>query len=71
MFTYLEMYASNNDIDYLFLEVNMFQKGQAWKTTSNKTIISNHPLLEEITITAQNTKIIVSPFKIINPKDTE
>ena len=27
MFTYLEMYASNNDIDYPFLKVNMFQKG--------------------------------------------
>ena len=26
MFTYLEMYASNNDIDYHFLEVNMIQK---------------------------------------------
>ena len=53
MFTYLEMYVSNNNIDYPFLEVNMFQKGQVWKTTSNKTIVSNHPPLEEVTITAQ------------------
>ena len=28
MFTYFEMYVSNNNIDYPFLEVNMFQKGQ-------------------------------------------
>ena len=27
MFTYLKMYVSNNNIDYPFLEVNMFQKG--------------------------------------------
>ena len=71
MFTYLEMYVSNNNIDYPFLEVNMFQKGQVWKTTSNKTIVSNHPPLEEITIIAQNTEIIVSPFKTLNPKDIE
>ena len=48
----------------------MFKKGQAWKTTSNKTIVSNHPPLEEITIKAQNTEIIVSPFKTIGLKDT-
>ena len=71
MFTYLEIYASNNNIDYSFLEVNMFQKGQVWKTMSNKTIVSNHPLLEEVHIIAQNTEIIASPFKIINPKDSE
>ena len=71
MFTYLEIYASNNNIDYSFLEVNMFQKGQVWKTMFNKTIVSNHPPLEEVHITAQNTEIIASPFKIINPKDSE
>ena len=38
---------------------------------SNKTIVLNHPPLEEITITAQNTEIIASPFKTINPKNTE
>ena len=27
MFTYFEIYASNNKIDYPFLEINMFQKG--------------------------------------------
>ena len=48
----------------------MFKKGQVWKTTSNKTIVSNHPPLEEITIRAQNTEIIVSPFKTIGLKDT-
>ena len=48
-----------------------FKKGQAWKTTSNKTIVSNHPPLEEITITAQNTEIITFPFKTLNPKDTK
>ena len=38
---------------------------------SNKTIVSNHYLLEEDHITAQTTEIIASPFKIINPKDSE
>ena len=71
MFTYFEIYASNNSIDYLFLEVNTFQKGQVWKTTSNKSIVSNHPPLEEITLTAQNMEVIASPFKIINLKDNE
>ena len=71
MFTYLEIYASNNNIDYPFLEVNMFQKGQIWKIMSNKPIVSNHPLLEEVHITVQNTEIIVFPFKTINPKDSE
>ena len=27
MFTYFEIYASSNNIEYPFLEVNMFQKG--------------------------------------------
>ena len=38
---------------------------------SIKTIVSNHPPLEEITITAQNTEIIASSFKTINSKDIE
>lgn len=33
--------------------------------------MSTHPPLEEITITAQGMEVIVSPFKIINPKDDE
>ena len=70
MFTYLEMYASNNNLDYPFLEVNTLQKGQVWKNAS-KTIVSNHSPLEEVTITAQNMDVIASPFKIINPKDDE
>ena len=69
MFTYFEIYASNNKINYPFLEVNMFQKGQTWKTMKNKTVISNHPPLEEIIIKAQNTKIIASYFKTIGSKD--
>ena len=69
MFTYFGINASNNKIDYPFLEVYMFQKGQTWKTTTNKTIISNHPPLEEIIIKAQNTKMNVSPFKTIGSKD--
>lgn len=40
----------------------MFKKGQVWKTMSNKTIVSNHPLLEEVTIIAQNVDIIASFF---------
>lgn len=37
MFTYLEMYMSNNNVDYPFAdskEINTLQKGQAWKTAS-------------------------------------
>ena len=70
MFTYLEIYASNNNMECPFLEVNTIQKGQVWKTAS-KTIVANHPPLEEVTITAQNMEVIASPFKIINPKDDE
>ena len=64
-------YTSWARINYPFLEVNTVQKGQDWKTTSNKTIVSNHPLLEKVTINVQNTKVIDSPFKITNPKDNE
>ena len=49
----------------------MFQKGQTWKTMSNKTIISNHPPLEEITIIAKNIEIIALPFKTKNLKEIE
>ena len=38
---------------------------------SNKTIVSNHPPLEEVHIISQNTEIIASSFKTINPKDNE
>ena len=51
MFTYLEIYASNNNIEYPFLGVNTIQKGQVWKTAS-KTIVANPPPLEEVTIIA-------------------
>ena len=61
MFTYLEMYASNNNLDYPFGEVNMLHKGQVWKTAS-KNIVAHHPPLEEVTITAQNMEVIASPF---------
>lgn len=44
MFTYLEIYASNHNIDYLFQEVNMFQNTQNWKT-SNRIVSSYHPPL--------------------------
>ena len=71
MFTYLEIYASNTNIDYTFLEVNIVKKRQVWKIASNKTIVSNHPPLEKVTINVQNTELIVSHFKIINPKDNE
>ena len=71
MFTYLEIYASNNNIDYPFLEVNIVKKRQVWKIASNKTIVSNHHPLEKVTINVQNTELIVSHFKIINPKDNE
>ena len=49
----------------------MFKKGQVWKTMSNKTVVSNHPSLEEVTITTRNTERIASPFKTLNPKDVE
>ena len=51
MFTYLDIYASNNKISYPFAEINMFQKD--WSTTSEKKVVSTHPPLEEITIKIQ------------------
>lgn len=70
MFTYLEIYTSNNQINYLFREVNMFQNTQNWKTTK-KIVSSNHPPLKEISIKIQNTEIIASPFKTVSSKEVE
>ena len=42
-----------------------------WITITEKKVVSTHPPLEEITIIAQGSKIIVSPFKKINPKEDE
>ena len=67
MFTYFDIYASNKKISYPFDKINMFQKD--WSTTSEKKVISKHPHLEEISIKVQNSEIIVSPFKTINPKE--
>ena len=47
----------------------MFQKD--WTTTSEKKVVSTHPLLEEVIIKVQNSEIIASPFKKINAKDDE
>ena len=47
----------------------MLQKD--WSTISEKKVISTHHPLEEITIKVQNSEIIVSPFKKINPKEYE
>ena len=69
MFTYFDIYAANNNIDYPFAEINMFQKD--WNTTSDKKIVSTHPPLEEIKIVAQGLEIVASPFKTINPKEDE
>ena len=69
MFIYFDIYAANNNIDYPFTEINMFQKD--WNTTTEKKVVSTHPPLEEIKILAQGTEIIASPFKRINPKEDE
>ena len=71
MFTYFDIYTSNNQIDYHFAEINMFQKEWIPNTTSEKKIVSTHPPLEEIKIKAQSVEIIVSPFKTINEKEDE
>ena len=63
MFTYFDIYAANNQIDYPFAEINMFQKEWNTNTTSEKKIVSTHPPLEEIKIIAQGVEIITSPFK--------
>ena len=71
MFTYFDIYTSNNQIDYPFAEINMFQKEWIPNTTSEKKISSTHPPFEEIKIKAQGVEIIVSPFKTINEKEDE
>ena len=69
MFTYFDIYATKNNIDYPFAEIRMFQTD--WITTSEKKIVSTHPPMEEIKKIAQGTKVIASPFKILHPKDDE
>ena len=65
MFTYFDIYAANNQINYPFVEINMFQKEWIPNTTSERKVVSTHPPLEEIKIKAQGVKIIASPFKTI------
>ena len=69
MFTYFDIYATTNNIDYPFTEIGMFQKD--CNTTSEKKVVSTHPPLEEVIIKVQNYEVIVSPFKKINPKEDE
>ena len=69
MFTYFDIYAAKNNIDYHFAKISMFQKD--WNTTTKKKVVSTHPPLEEIKISVQGTKIIAPPFKRINPKEDE
>ena len=71
MFTYFDIYTSNNQVDYPFAEINMFQNEWIPNTTSEKKILSTHSPLEEIKIKAQGVEIIVSPFKTINEKEDE
>ena len=71
MFTYFDIYAANNQMDYPFAEINMFQKEWIPNTTYEKKIVSTHPPLEEIKIKAQGVEIIVSPFKNISLKEDE
>ena len=71
MFTYFDIYAINNQINYSFAETNMFQKEWSPNTTSEKKVVSTHPPLEEIKIIAQGVEIIASPFKTISTKEDE
>ena len=71
MFTYFDIYGANNQIDYPFAEINMFQKEWIPNTTFEKKVVSTHPSLEEIRIMAQGIEIIASPFKTINTKEDE
>ena len=64
MFTYFDIYATNNQINYPFAEINMFQKEWIPNTIYEKKIVSTHPHLEEIRIMAQGVEIIASPFKV-------
>ena len=60
MFTYFDIYATTNNINYPFTDIGMFQKD--WNTTSEKKVVSTHPPLEEVIIKVQNAEVIVSPF---------
>ena len=71
MFTYFDIYAANNQINYPFPKINMFQKEWKSNTTSKKKIVSTHPPLEEIKIKAQGVEIIASPFKHISSNEDE
>ena len=71
MFTYFDIYAANNQLDYPFAEINMFQKEWIPNTTSEMKIVSTHPPLEEIKIIAQGVEIITSPFKITKTQEEE
>ena len=71
MFTYFDIYAANNQIDYIFAKINMFQKEWKSNATSEKNIVSTHPPLEEIKIKAQGVEIIASPFKHISSNEDE
>ena len=46
MFTYFDIYETTNNINYPFTEIGVFQKD--WNTTSEKKVVSTHPLLEEV-----------------------
>ena len=70
MFTYFDIYAANNQINYPFEEINMFQKEWIPNTTSERKVVSTHPSLEEIKIKAQGVEIIASPFKTINEDES-
>ena len=67
MFTYFDIYAANNNIDYPFAVTSMVQKD--WTITFEKKVVSIHPPLEEILIKVKNSEVVVSPFKKINPKE--
>ena len=69
MFTYFDIYAAKNDIDYPFAEISMFQKD--WNTTTEKKVVSTHSPLKKIIIISQGYEIIASPFKKINPGEDE
>ena len=71
MLTYFDIYAANNQINYPFAKINMFQKEWKSNTTSEKKIVSTHPPLEKIKIKAQGVEIIASPFKHISSNEDE
>ena len=71
MFTYFDIYAANNQINYHFAKINMLQNEWKSNTTSEKKIVSTHPILEEIKIKAQGVEIIASPFKHISSNEDE